>query len=149
MHQIWDFDVFQETKNPCIEKAPIHVVSIWISNTQIFEMSSLLSKNGLYLWISGDLTVENKFFLNVPYLLWVWEFVNMYLIHLDTRIKSYTTRVYSKKVFFWPPKLCCPPLALGKKNSSTLKFTTLQMVKNECVRFGGHVDVQVYYKILW
>jgi hypothetical protein len=24
----------------------------------------------------------------------------------------------------------------------------LQMVKNECVRFGGHVDIEVRYKIL-
>jgi hypothetical protein len=24
----------------------------------------------------------------------------------------------------------------------------LQMVKNECVRFGGHVDIEVSYKIL-
>jgi hypothetical protein len=24
-----------------------------------------------------------------------------------------------------------------------------QMVKNECVNFGGHVDRQVNYKILW
>jgi hypothetical protein len=24
----------------------------------------------------------------------------------------------------------------------------LQMVKNECVRFGGHVDIEVNYKIL-
>jgi hypothetical protein len=26
---------------------------------------------------------------------------------------------------------------------------TLQMVWNECVRFGGHVNIQVSYKILW
>ena len=25
----------------------------------------------------------------------------------------------------------------------------LQMVRNECVRFGGHVDIEVSYKILW
>jgi hypothetical protein len=24
----------------------------------------------------------------------------------------------------------------------------LQMVRNECVRFGGHVDIEVNYKIL-
>jgi hypothetical protein len=23
------------------------------------------------------------------------------------------------------------------------------MVRNECVRFGGHVDIEVSYKILW
>jgi hypothetical protein len=26
---------------------------------------------------------------------------------------------------------------------------TLQMVRNECVRFGRHVDIEVKYKILW
>jgi hypothetical protein len=25
----------------------------------------------------------------------------------------------------------------------------LQMVRNKCVRFGGHVDIEVRYKILW
>jgi hypothetical protein len=25
----------------------------------------------------------------------------------------------------------------------------LQTVKNECVRFGGHIDIEVSYKILW
>jgi hypothetical protein len=25
----------------------------------------------------------------------------------------------------------------------------LQTVKNECVRFGGHVDIEARYKILW
>ena len=24
----------------------------------------------------------------------------------------------------------------------------LQMVRNECVRFGGHVDIEIRYKIL-
>jgi uncharacterized protein with HEPN domain len=25
----------------------------------------------------------------------------------------------------------------------------LQTVRNKCVRFGGHVDIEVNYKILW
>jgi hypothetical protein len=25
----------------------------------------------------------------------------------------------------------------------------LQMVWNECLRFGGHINIQVSYKILW
>jgi hypothetical protein len=25
----------------------------------------------------------------------------------------------------------------------------LQMVRNECIRLGGHVDIEVSYKILW
>jgi hypothetical protein len=30
-----------------------------------------------------------------------------------------------------------------------LNVMILQMVRNECVRFGGHVDIEVRYKILW
>jgi hypothetical protein len=32
---------------------------------------------------------------------------------------------------------------------STLNVMILQMVRIECVRFGGHVDIEVSYKILW
>jgi hypothetical protein len=31
---------------------------------------------------------------------------------------------------------------------STLNVMILQMVRNECVRFGEHVDIEVSYKIL-
>jgi hypothetical protein len=31
---------------------------------------------------------------------------------------------------------------------STLNVMIMQMVRNECVRFGGHVDIEVTYKIL-
>jgi hypothetical protein len=35
-----------------------------------------------------------------------------------------------------------------KKNySSTLNVMTLQMSKNECIRYGGHINIQVIYKI--
>jgi hypothetical protein len=40
-------------------------------------------------------------------------------------------------------------LAQGKKNFlSTLNVMILQTVRNECVRFGGHVDIEVRYKFL-
>jgi hypothetical protein len=32
---------------------------------------------------------------------------------------------------------------------STLNVMILKTVRNECVRFGGHVDIIVSYKILW
>jgi hypothetical protein len=54
-----------------------------------------------------------------------------------------------KKWFFWSSKLCCPLWAQGKKPFlSTLNVMILQTVRNECVRFGGHVDIEVSYKIL-
>jgi hypothetical protein len=41
------------------------------------------------------------------------------------------------------------PFSAGEKNFfSTLNVMILQMVRNECVRFGGHVDIEVSYKIL-
>jgi hypothetical protein len=37
----------------------------------------------------------------------------------------------------------------GKKTFlSTLNVTILQTVRNECLQFGGHVDIEVSYKIL-
>jgi hypothetical protein len=127
----------------------MHMLTIWIFNTTILGIFLLLSKNGLCWWISAYFILENIFFLNVPHLLWVWDFVDMYLIHLGTRIKWCTIHVYLKKLFFWPPKLCCPPSAHGKKSFlSTLNFMILQMVKIEFVKFGRHVNRQVNYKIL-
>src|SRR5450759_4254786 len=54
-----------------------------------------------------------------------------------------------KKVVFWTPKDCCPPFAGAKKTfSSTLNVMISQMVRNESVRFGRHIDIEVSYKIL-
>jgi hypothetical protein len=54
-----------------------------------------------------------------------------------------------EKVVFWPPKQCSPSRALGKKAfSSTLNVMISQMVRNECLWFGVHVDIQGSYKIL-
>jgi hypothetical protein len=112
-------------------------------------MSFLLSKNGLCMWISAYPLVENDFFLNTLHLLWVWDFGNMYLAHLETRIWIGTFHIYFKKCFFWASKLCCPLRAHGKKTLwSTLNVMILQKVTNECVIFGGHVDIEVSYKIL-
>jgi hypothetical protein len=94
----------------------MHMLTIWIFNTTILEMSFLLSKSGLCWWISAYPIVENIFFLNVPHFLWIWDFVDTYVTYLETRIKWCIIHAYLKKLFFWPPKLCCPPLAQGNKN---------------------------------
>jgi hypothetical protein len=74
----------------------------------------------------------------------------MYLTHLETRIWRGTFHIYFKKWFFWPSKLCCPLRVQEKKTFlSTLNVMILQTVRNDCVRFGGHVDIEVSYKILW
>jgi hypothetical protein len=93
--------------------------------------------------------VENDVFLNVPHLLWVCDFGDMYLTHLEIKIWRGTFHTYLKKWFFWPSKLCCPLRAQRKKTFLlTLNVMILQTVRNKCVRFGKHVDIEVRYKIL-
>jgi hypothetical protein len=47
-------------------------------------------------------------------------------------------------------RACCPPWARAKITfSSTLNVMILQMVRNESVRFGRHIDIEVSYKIIW
>jgi hypothetical protein len=68
---------------------------------------------------------------------------------LKTRIWRGTFHIYFKKWFFWPLKLWCPLRAQGKKTFlSTLNVMILQTVRDECVRFGEHVDIEVSHKIL-
>jgi hypothetical protein len=75
--------------------------------------------------------------------------VDMYLTHLEIRFQKSTFHIYLKKWFFWIPKDCCPPLAGAKKTfSSTLNVMISQMVRNESVKFGRHIDVEVSYTIL-
>jgi hypothetical protein len=54
------------------------------------------------------------------------------------------------KVVFWAFKILLSPSGTGKKSFlSTLNVMISQTVRNECTRFGGHVDIEVSYKILW
>jgi hypothetical protein len=69
---------------------------------------------------------------------------------LDSWFKSYARNKNMHipyllfKMVFWPSKLNCPLRAQGKKTLlSTLNVMILQTVRNECVRFGGHVDIEV------
>jgi hypothetical protein len=133
----------------CVKDALKHVFTIWIFNTIVFCTPFLLSKDSLCMWISAYPLVENNLFLKIPHLLWVWDFVDIYLTHLETRMKCHTIHAYLKKLFFGFSKLCCPSLAHGKNTFlSTLNVMISQTVRNECIRFGGHVDIEVSYKIL-
>jgi hypothetical protein len=144
-----DFRFFQNQKFLHVEEALEHVFTVWIFNPIIFHMLFLLSKNGLCMWISAYPFGRNGVFFKVPNVSWIWDFVDMYLTHLGTRIWSPIIHNYYKNRFFWPPKLLCTPWAKGKKLFfSTLNLMILQMVWNECVRFGGHINIQVSFKIL-
>jgi hypothetical protein len=113
-------------------------------------MLFLLSKNSLCMWISACPLVEIDVFLKVPHLVWAWDFVHMYLTHLGIRIRRGSFHIYFKKWFFWTLKDCCPPRTRAKKTFfSTLNAMISQMIRNEIVRFGRHIDIEVSYKILW
>ena len=80
--------------------------------------------------------------------------VNMrFCIHVPNSNKNKTMKFGNSylclKMIFWPPKHCCPSRAQWKKTFClTLNIMILQTVRNEFVRFGGHVDIEVSYKIL-
>jgi hypothetical protein len=73
----------------------------------------------------------------------------MYLTQIRTKIRSPATHNYIQKWFIWPPKHCCPSQAQWKITFYlALNVLISQTVRNECVIFGGHVDIDVSYKIL-
>jgi hypothetical protein len=54
-----------------------------------------------------------------------------------------------EKVVFWAFKTLLSSFGIGEKNfsiNSTIMIS--QTVRNECARFGGHVDREVSYMIL-
>jgi hypothetical protein len=51
-------------------------------------------------------------------------------------------------VFCGPQNIDVPFMHREKTFFSTLNIMVLQMVRNEHIRFGGHIDIQVNYKIL-
>jgi hypothetical protein len=72
----------------------------------------------------------------------------MYLTQLRTRIWQPIST--SENGFFGLQNTAVPLGCSGKKkNSSTLNVMISQTVRSECIRFGGHVGIQVSYKILW
>jgi hypothetical protein len=95
-----DFRVFQKYKFVCVEEALEHVFTVWIFNPRIFYVFFIVKKNGLCMWISAYPLAENDFFLNVPHLLWIWDFGDMYLTHLETRIWRGSFHIYFKIGFF-------------------------------------------------
>jgi hypothetical protein len=62
---------------------------------------------------------------------------------------GYEIHVYFKKLFFGLQNFVVPHWYKEKFFSSTLNFMISQMVRNEYMKFGRHVDSQVIYKILW
>jgi hypothetical protein len=61
------------------------------------------------------------------------------------RLISY---LLEKVVFLDPKRLLSPRTRAKKTFSSTLNVKISQMVRNESVRFGRHIDIEISYKIL-
>jgi hypothetical protein len=97
-----DFIIFQKQKFVRVEEALEHVSTVWIFNPRIFNTLYLLPKNGLCMWISAYPLVKIDDFLKVPHLVWAWDFVDMYLINLGTRIWSSQSIPTRKNAFFGP-----------------------------------------------
>jgi hypothetical protein len=55
---------------------------------------------------------------------------------------------FLEKVVLLDPKRLFPLVGAKKTFSSTLKVMISQMVRNESVRFGRHVDIEVSFKIV-
>jgi len=73
--------------------------------------------------------------------------------HVRNSLKNYNMERHIpyvlKKMGFWAFKTLLSPLDAGEKTFlSDLNIMSLQMVRNEHLRFGGHVDIEVRYKIL-
>jgi hypothetical protein len=74
----------------------------------------------------------------------------MYSTHLGIRFipKRFISCLF-EKVDFLDLKTLLSPFGRGKKTfSSTLNVMISQMIRNESVRFGRHIDIGVSYKIL-
>ena len=107
--QRWNFEIppkikilvfFKNLKEMCRRgtRACFHHLEFQSNN---FSYAIFIVKNGLCMWISAYPVAENDFFhINVPHLLWVWDFEDMYLTHLETRIWRGTFHIYFKKWFF-------------------------------------------------
>ena len=70
----------------------------------------IVKKRPLYVNFNIPLCAKWRFFKD-PQVSWIWDFLDMYLTHLETRIWSPSIHTYFIKWFFWPPKLCCIPWA--------------------------------------
>jgi hypothetical protein len=66
----------------------------------------------------------------------------------NKNVKSGKPYLRPKMVFLAPETLLYLSGTMEKNFFFTLNLMISQTVRNECLRFGGHVDIQVSYKIL-
>jgi hypothetical protein len=66
----------------------------------------------------------------------------------NKNLKRLILNLLEKVVFLDPKRLLSPFVGSKKTFSSTLNVMISQMVRNESVRFGRHINIEVSYKIL-
>jgi hypothetical protein len=118
-------------------------------NTTIFYMIFLSSKKYLSIQISTYSLVGKKNYSQCSTSLVGMRFFK----HVPNSLKNNEMKRYIpyllKKMVFLDSKTLMSTLDIGEKTFSlTLNVTIFQTIKNDCVRFGGHVDIEVSYKIL-
>jgi hypothetical protein len=106
-----------------------------------------MAKNGFCMWISAYPFVQNDVF-------------SMFRSSCVYEILLTPNSPRNKNLKFLNPYLLYKMVFLDLQNSvvslkhkeknffSTLNLIILQMIWNECVRFGAHLNIQVNYKIL-
>jgi hypothetical protein len=72
----------------------------------------------------------------------------MYLTHLEKEYREAHSISTLKNGSLGLQNSVVPFRRKGITFLSTLNVMIMQTVRNECVRFGGHVDIEVGYKIL-
>ena len=101
-------------------------------------MLLLLSKTSLCMWISTHFFQGSICLIDMRC---CWHVPNSYR---NKNLKSFNPYLLLKLVFLAPRTL----LYLQKTFFSTLNLIIFQMVWNECVRFGGHINIKFSNKIL-
>jgi hypothetical protein len=97
------------------------------------------------MWISTYPLVEIDIFSKVPHLLWVWNFVNMDLTHLQIRIRWGSFKIYSKKWFFGLQNSASFLEHRENNFFSTLNAMILQMRRNnfDLTNYGQKKNLEI------
>ena len=123
--------------------------TFWIFNEIILCVYIFVKKCPLY--VNFSIPTCGKWFFSQYFTPLVHIRFWRHVPYLETRIwRCLIFHTYFNKWFFWPSKLCCPLKEQRKKTFlASLNVMILQTLRNECVRFGVYVNIEVSYKILW
>jgi hypothetical protein len=130
----WDFGAFPKEKLLCIEEAPKHVPFLCIFNSRVFHIPFYCLKMAFVCEFQHTplclMTFSSRFHTSYGYGI-LWNSPR------NKNVKSLNPYLL-QKIGFLASKHYCIPWAHGRNFFSlTLNVMILQMVMNECIRFGG------------